>query len=306
MKILFLYYTGTYNTRFLTDLLIDGWAKNEFDSITRVEIDSKAPIIETKGYDLVALGYPIYGFNSPRPFNKYLRKLSFEKGQPYIIYKNSGETFAMNDTSNRVIKRIMRHKKATFKGEYHFVMPYNIHFRFADDFIRQILHYDKKLIDILAHDLKVGTIRTKKTNLIYQIASFFVSIQKIGGNVNSFFYSVDPPKCLKCNLCVEKCPHENIYWKKGKIKFHHHCDMCMRCSFYCPANAIKIGFLEGWKVNGKYPLEKLSSDAGEVPAYINKESRGFYKCFIDTFRWIDEEYEKISDVGNALSGDAGE
>ena len=68
----------------------------------------------------------------------------------------------------------------------------------------------------------------------------------------------------------------------------------MRCSFFCPTNAIKIGFLEGWKVNGEYRFNEIKSDDSINPNYITKKSKGFYKCFIKTFEFIDREYEKIS------------
>lgn len=67
----------------------------------------------------------------------------------------------------------------------------------------------------------------------------------------------------------------------------------MRCSFFCPTNAIKIGFLEGWKVNGRYEFEKIKNDDSIGSSYITKQSKGFYKCFIKTFELIDREYEKI-------------
>ena len=56
-----------------------------------------------------------------------------------------------------------------------------------------------------------------KSNPIYNLAAFFVGIQKIGGNVNSFLYKVDKNKCINCNKCVNTCPHNNIYIKNGKV-----------------------------------------------------------------------------------------
>ena len=93
---------------------------------------------------------------------------------------------------------------------------------------------------------------------------------------------------------MNTCPHNNIYIKDNKIKFHHHCDMCMRCSFFCPSNAIKIGFLEKWKVNGQYQFKQIQEDSSINSDYINKDSKGFYKCFIKTFDFIDKEYNKIN------------
>ena len=61
-------------------------------------------------------------------------------------------------------------------------------------------------------------------------------------------------------MCIKNCPMNNIFKnKKGKIKFKHNCMMCMRCSFFCPKDAINIGFLQwwGWKVNGAYDFKNI-------------------------------------------------
>ena len=292
MKVLLIYYTGTYNTRYLTNQIKQKFIEKG-DLVDTVEINVSTPVVDTAGYDLIGFSYPIYGFNSPLPFNKYVKKLNFTSGQKYFIYKNSGETFAMNNASSRILIRIMKRRKAKFVGEYHFVMPYNIHFPFEKEFVKQILLYNQKLTAIMLYNLDNGIVFKIKSNFIYNLAAFFVGIQKVGGNVNSFLYKVDREKCIDCNKCVNTCPHENIYIKNGKIKFHHHCDMCMRCSFFCPTNAIKIGFLEGWKVNGGYQFDKILNDKMIGSSYITKDSKGFYKCFIKTFDFIDREYKKI-------------
>lgn len=292
MKILLIYYTGTFNTRYLTQK-VKARFEEQGDEVQTVEIHSHTPVCDCSGYDWVGFSYPIYGFNSPLPFNRYVRKLKFDVGQKYFIYKNSGETFAMNNASSRILIRIMKRRKAVFGGEYHFVMPYNIHFPFERDFIRQIFDKNQKLLEIMFFNLRHGIVKRIKSNFIYNLAAFFVGIQKIGGNVNSFLYKVDNEKCISCGKCVRECPHENIYVKKGKIKFHHHCDMCMRCSFFCPTDAIKIGFLEGWKVNGAYDFKDVEQDTSPVPEYITENSKGFYKCFIKYFKEIEEEYRRL-------------
>lgn len=291
MKILLIYYTGTYNTRFVTEKLKDRLMQNGHQ-VDCVEINCDTPPVDTNGFDLIGFGYPIYGFNSPLPFNRYLKKLKFSVGQRYFIYKNSGETFAMNNASSRIILRRMKQCKAVFAGEYHYVMPYNIHFSFEREFVREILEKNKKLTEILIYELENGVISKIPSNLIYNLTSSIISIQKVGGNVNSFFYRVETDKCINCNICVKHCPEKNIKVVDGKIKFGHNCDMCMRCSFFCPTNAIKIGFLESWKVNGDYNLKKIESEPLPVTPYITSESKGFYKCFIKHFAEIDKKYEK--------------
>jgi len=298
MKALLIYYTGTYNTRFLTDKVAEKFAAVGIET-DRVEINIDAPLPDTSGYDYIGFGYPIYGFNAPRPFVKYIKKLHFSDGQKYFIYKNSGETFAANNSSSRKIHRLLKRSNGVFCGEYHFVMPYNIHFEFDPAFIKELIYFDKKLLDVMTADIINGTPARIKTNIIYTISAFFVGIQALGGNINSFFYKVDKDKCTKCGLCVRNCPEKNISIKNGKVKFSYRCDMCMRCSFYCPEKAITIGFLNSWLVHDYYNLQTYWSDDSLPERYITEESSGFYKCFISYFKDIDKRfYEHIPQSEN--------
>ena len=54
-----------------------------------IEINSDSVIKSTLEYDIIGFGYPIYGFNSPLPFNKFVKLLTFKENQKYFIYKNS-------------------------------------------------------------------------------------------------------------------------------------------------------------------------------------------------------------------------
>ena len=294
-KVLLVYYTGTYNTRFLTDRIKERFEKMNY-AVDRVEITSSTPAVRVEDYDYVGFGYPIYGFNAPRPFWQYFKKLRIPRGQKFFIYKDSGETLAVNNASSRKLLRRMNRVGATFCGEYHFVMPYNIHFAFDEKFIRQIVQEDKKLLDILFYNLSHGVAPVVKSNIFYDIAAFFVGIQAIGGAINSFFYKVDSDKCNRCGLCAKNCPNGNVRFTKKGVKFSHACDMCMRCSFLCPQKAIKIGFLEGWRVNRYYDLSEIWREDALAEPYITEKSTGFYKCFVKTFREIDLRHEKISSL----------
>ena len=199
----------------------------------------------------------------------------------------------MNNASSRILLRRMKRKKLNFCGEYHFVMPYNIHFPFEKNFVRQILDENEKLLKIMLYNLDNGIVHKIKSKWIYNFAAVFVSIVKIAGDVNSFLYKVDMNKCVKCMKCVKDCPEQNIRFENGKFKFSHHCEMCMRCSFYCPTDAFKIGFLKGWKVNGDYKLKELEKDKSAYEPFITKDSTGFYETHYYHFKKIDEEYERL-------------
>ena len=296
MKILLVYYTGTFNTRYITNMV-----KERFESkgheVSTFEWNYDGPhTVDLNGYDMVGFGYPIYGFNIPGPFMKFLKKQKYPQGIKYFVYKNSGETYAANDSSSHQLNRLLKRNKCKLSNEEHFMMPYNIHFRFDEHLVKEMLSMDEKLLDILVYELRNGITNRKPYGIWPRIVSSVVSRpQYIAGNVNSFLYKVDEKKCLGCNLCVQNCPTKNIYRdKEGRLRFSHHCLMCMRCSFYCPTDSIYIGFLEqwGWKVNGGYNLKKIEDITLEHPV-ITPDTKGFFHCYIETYNKINKRHSEL-------------
>ncbi len=293
MRLLLLYYTGTYNTRYITQKL-----QNQLVSSFQVdclEVDKQTPKkIDLMNYDVIGIGYPIYAFNMPQFFWKYLKKQDFPNHATYFIYKNSGETYAANDTSSLRFIRLLKKKHILVQNEYHFMMPYNIHFRFDENLVHEMITMNEKLCAILHYDLLHHVMHQNKFLMRYRLLTRILRIQSFGGKLNSFFYRVDKKKCVQCQLCVQKCPVQNITCKKGKLVFHHQCLMCMRCSMYCPTNAIHIGFLEGWKVNQPYDFKKIEKQSSEKP-YITKDTKGFFRCYVKTYDAIEKRYHEIKD-----------
>ena len=293
MRCLLIYFTGTFNTRYVSQRLKERLEQVNYE-VELYEIDPlKTERLDLSQYDLVGLGYPIYGYNAPWPFLKFIRHQKFPKGIRTFIYKNSGETEKVNDASSLFVWRKLKRSGAVIENEYHFLMPYNIHFRFDERLVKEILMMDDKLYDILIHEITHGIPNIKRYKLWHKIVTRVVSIQFIGGDVNSFFYKVDANKCVNCELCIRQCPTQNIERKQdGKLVFHHNCLMCMRCSFCCPTAAIDIGILQGWKVNKPYNFEKIKQIELTEP-YITDATTGFFHCYIDTYRYINERHKEL-------------
>jgi len=296
MNCLLLYYTGTFNTRYVTSKL-----KSRLDDIgwnvTVYEIDPlNTERLDLSVYDIIGLGYPIYGYCAPYAFLKFIRKQKFPRGIRVFIYKNSGETETANDASSKYVARKLRRDRVQLTNEYHFLMPYNIHFRFDEYLVKEMFIMDAKLMDILLYEIRNGIRNIKPYGLWPRLVSAVVSRpQYIGGNVNSFLYRVDPEKCTGCNLCIKRCPTKNIYRdEKGVMRFHHNCLMCMRCSLYCPADAFHIGFLDdwGWKVNGGYDFARIEKIEYDKPC-ITKDTKGFFKCYVRTYEEINKRHDEI-------------
>lgn len=296
MKCLLIYYTGTFNTRYLTEKLSAGLENAGWDT-TIYEIDPKNnERLDLSEYGCIGLGYPIYGYCAPYAFLKFIRAQKFPKGVKVFIYKDSGETEHANDASSKFVLRKLRRDGVKVRNEYHFLMPYNIHFRFEDKLVKEMLVMDGKLLDVLVHEVTHDIPDMKRPGIWSRIVSSVVSRpQYIGGNVNSFLYKVDMDKCIGCGLCIRNCPTGNVYKdEKGVIKFHHHCLMCMRCSFFCPADAFHIGFLDdwGWKVNGGYDFKRIERIEPDSP-FITPDTKGFFHCYIETYNKINKRHKEL-------------
>jgi len=293
-KMLLIYWTGTYNTRYITNLVKNAFV-NEYQ-IDLVEVNKNTnPNINVDEYSLVGIGYPIYGFNVPGFFGKFIKKLKWNSSSKVFIYKNSGETYHLNDSSSISLVRFFKRKcHIKITNEYHFMMPYNIHFKFEDNLVKEILDMDDKLCEILHYEISNNVANLKKFKMKYNLLTRLVSIVHIGGNVNSFLYKIDKSICIKCMKCVNECPMNNIYIdKKNRIRLHHHCQMCMRCSFYCPTDAFSIGYVNGWKVNGRYDLSKIKQIQLNEKV-ITKDTKGFFKCYVESFEEIDTKFNQIT------------
>ncbi len=117
--------------------------------------------------------------------------------------------------------------------------------------------------------------------------TFVFKIQRLGCKVNAHFYKVDKKKCIRCRKCMINCPTHNIRYDKNKKKiyFNQNCVMCMRCSLKCPTDAITIGFLNHYKVNGSYDLNQSLLNSTNYDFSLEKDR--FYQKFKDYFEYID-------------------
>ena len=292
-KCLLIFYSGTGNTKYLTDKLKIKLEVEGFEvDVYRIN-PLKLETLDLSNYSLIGIGYPIYGFNLPGIVHKFFKKQKFIKGQRVFVYKDSGETYSANDSSSLALKHILKRQKTNFTNEYHFVMPYNIHFRFEENLVKEMLDMDEKLMAILVKEIKDNIPNVKKYKFINNLINYPLRLTYIGGNINVLFYKVDTNKCIKCGLCIKGCQTNNIYFDKdGKVKFHHKCIMCMSCTLNCPKDAIRMGLFNSWRVNKPYNFEEIEKIELKEPI-ISENTTGFFKCYKKTFKDIENRYNEL-------------
>ncbi len=268
MKTLFCIFSGTGNTKRAGLYFAD--ALHELGEETEVVmIRDDVPMPATEGFDKIIVGYPVHAFNAPKPVLTFLKKLPAGSVPVYLL-RTSGEPSKLNDASGISPKRILKKKGYDVRGEFAYVMPYNIIFRHSDKMAKRMWEAAKMQIPrdaLLAHD---GGSKLRKVGPVRRTAAAVVRIEHPAMPVLGRGFHIDKKKCVGCAACVSACPRANITMKNGVPKFGGHCVGCMACAFSCPEDAVRISLLNLWRVNGQYSFEGESATDDEVCRYLRK------------------------------------
>lgn len=287
MKILICYFSGTGNTKRVVDKFAECLEENENEvTLQRVEHEFNLNI---EDFDLIGFGYPVHAFNAPEIILDFVKKLKkLENKKDVFIINTSGEPLKLNNISSIKLTSLLKKKNMIVKYEYHYVMPYNIIFRHTDRMAYRMWETAKKIIPLDVKELLEKKPAKLKKVFMGRFIAYIFRIEHWGGKFNGKHYKA-LPECINCNCCVNICPTKNITVKDGELHFGKNCIMCMRCSFLCQKNAIKIGFFNKWKVNGVYNFNN-PGDTSE-----DKHKKYCKKAYERYFKQCDERIAKESE-----------
>ena len=272
MKILLISFSGTGHTTICGDFI-----KKHFEelghSCDHYQIKHNNPFTyDIDSYDLVGFGYPIHAFNAPQAFVRFIKKLpKLKEKKNYFFFKVSGEPFAPNNASSYHSYLKLKRKGFELYAEKHFLMPYNIMFRYKDAIAKQMYLY----LDALTKAFVLEILNNKPERIKYYpwhvVWSFLLRIEWIAPLCNSPFAHIKKDKCINCHKCINECPTGAMFVnKKNKIRIKaNKCAMCMRCAMYCSKDAITYGFMNPWKVNQPFRFEEIKNNKEISPEYIN-------------------------------------
>lgn len=288
MKLLAIYFTGTYNSKKVLDKVCNELINqgNEVDVVDACCDEVK----DINMYDAMVISYPIYAFNAPLPIIKYVKKLACaNKPINCLVVKNSGEYSFLNNASSLKLASILKKKNIYIKNEYHYLMPYSFVFRHSDYMVWKM----KQAVDLFVpQDVNAflcGNEQPIKRFFLDRPFSFIFRIQRFGGRFNGRFYKVDLNKCSHCNKCINNCPANNIMLKDGAIEFGKNCLMCQRCAMYCPTQAISVGLFKRWQVGKAYAFkEQLEYQKELKPRFCVRSYKRYFG-----------EYESRAKVGES-------
>ena len=297
MQAIIYYFSGTGNTRMVCEKFQQE-LENKGVSCTLFPMSLTEPATDPNNYDFVGFAYPVHGFNAPYIVYKFVKKLPQVDGKNFFILKTSGEPVAMNHASSlHLVQKIKKRGFAQLTNEYHYVMPYNMIFRHTDLQAQKMWQTAQQLIPIDAAELLDGVPHHLRAPAFGRLVASVLRIEHSAMKTNGKNFKVTK-KCVKCMKCVNNCPVNNISYnaEKGKFRFGNKCIMCARCSFYCPKDAIKIGVLNGWRVNGAYNFD--NPDTTQVCKKPNYCKRSYKRYFVISEKRVSDHLQ-----GNEALGD---
>lgn len=267
MRALICVFSGTGNTfavckRLLKELSGQGVQADMYS------IRSGAETPEIAGYDTLIIGYPVHAFNPPTPVINFLKRLPVAAIPAYLV-RTSGEPLRLNDASGITPRRILRKRGYIVRGEYSYVMPYNIIFRHSAGMAARMWQAAVRRIKMNAREIAAGGGSLKKVNIFRRFVAFVLRIEHTAMPIMGRHFSATDG-CVGCGACAALCPQTNISTEGGRPKFGKNCVGCMACSFGCPQDAIRISVLNGWRVNGGYSFEGEPAKDDEVCDYCKK------------------------------------
>lgn len=251
MKVLFTVFSASGNTLRVAKLFSERLSERGAECETvRIREDMAAPDVASA--DTLVIGYPVHGFNAPQNVADFAKGLPECENKVYYIIKTSGEPLHVNDASSRILDRILKKKGYIKRGEFHYVMPYNMIFRHSDDMAALMWQAARNTAPVDADKIFAGEEAQLKAGLLAVMTRFVVAVEHKAMPYLGRLFKVKKEKCISCGKCAKLCPMLNIEMKDGLPVFGKNCIGCTACSFNCPADAISIGVLNGWRVNGAY------------------------------------------------------
>lgn len=297
MKAIIYVFSGTGNTRLVAEIYQKYLTEYE-TTIFDIKVQN-TQIPDPNDFDLCGFAFPVHGFNAPKIFTDFVKKLPAIRDvnstgkKKTFIFKTSGEGLTFNLYSSQITIRTLERKGFEIFTDHHFVMPYNMIFRHTPEMVKSEYIYADAQVR-----MNVKQLRENSKTKIYRrsIKAWFLPIFRIEwlyAQAQGPFMKVDTKKCINCQKCVKICPYQNIKVVDGKFKFGTHCALCVACSFNCPTSAISIGLLNGWKVNGDYKIVKTASDSSIKFPYFNNDLKGLKRwAYLKHFTNLQKELEK--------------
>ena len=254
MSISIYYFTGTGNS-----LKISKELASRFDDAQLIPMTAAIRAGAISDSDTIALVFPVYMFGLPRIVGYFIKKLSDQMKNKYIVaLAVNGGTVAGTLLS---LERKLKAKGLRLSAGFSIKTPSNfiVEFTVEEDEIVCIFEESGKKVDEIA-----SVIQSRAMPVIEKGTRKECIVRT--GILNKFLAPLIPVmdttfkttgSCTGCGICTKVCPVDNLTLKDGAPKWHHRCQQCFACINHCPCNAIEYLKLSVGKKRYRNPYIKL-------------------------------------------------
>lgn len=241
-KNLYLYFSGTGNTRYVLGKFASLYEESEYDFIS---IEDKDIVKVIKEANKIIIGYPIHESIMPFIMQDFLKKHRDEFIDKDIITIVTQMYFSGD--GGALAFRILRKANVRLLHSIHINMPNNI----SDvkllrpketDATSHIIEKADKKINMIVEKIRSGK-RIKMGIRFYSRPLGFFTQRAVGYYTYKKLrkkLKIHHEQCIKCNICIEVCPVDNLEMIDNKVIPSDICTVCYRCVNICPAKSISL------------------------------------------------------------------
>lgn len=236
------YFSGTGNTKYVTQTLCQKLAER----YTARLYDVCDPIgTEAFSADVFLFAFPIYGSCPPLPMTRFVHaSKDFLPQKPCIVvavqYMFSGDGAAS-------LGRTVEKYGGQVRFAEHFRMPNNLSdctvfsVKNGEDLHTRIEKTNKRICAFAEKILSDRPFR-RGFNPVSHAVGYLCqrALFRRGFAKKQNLVRIDPARCVRCGLCVRRCPVHNLRFEDARVTALGNCVLCYRCVNLCPRQAIGI------------------------------------------------------------------
>lgn len=287
-SIAIIYFSGTGNTKAVTEVLANELALQATVTIIKVEDILKQKLsFDSSKFDMIGLGYPIHGFDPAKSIYHFVNALErADNMKTFIYFTCAGPTY-LNANSTLLLKRKLRKKGFNVFYERMFFMPANFATQYNDEVCKQLYIVAIPKMKQMANDILLEKLRLRKDPYFVRILlSWLYFFEKLGWKFIGKDYKVRET-CNLCMKCIKLCPQDNIVLRNNKISFKWDCMGCYRCVYSCPQNAITGRLFKLFIFKNGYNIQEIIDNDELEGNYITKKTKGYYRLFLKYLNDLD-------------------
>ena len=224
-------------------------------------------------FDLIVAGSPVYYYDVPENFKRWLKNLPEITGKPCAAYVTFGGEGGNQHNTACTLADQLAEKGGVPVGIEAFgnMSTFAITWSYGNE--TRVLEY-KHLPNDIAYD-RMRTYARLILDRVHQGQGIKIekdcNFRELIKNSPSIWgtklfisnHSIDPSKCIRCGTCIKKCPVAAIDLDKNHVDTGV-CIACLGCVNNCPANAVHMEFM-GKKVYGYYDFLKENHIQIQLP-----------------------------------------